>query len=219
METQIWSKSEEKWAYILVLRDQEVHCLKLTGNVFTLKGKVKTALEALSQGQAPAEVKAKAVETLDTRTISKAEVSPGNDALTLHGGQDGSKTLTYSTGEKNAEEILRAILAQSGRAFAPTKEEIGVIEALIPPVVIGAIGGFFCVGIYDDARKLAAGEDVEVTSIRRRGLRRLMITAAEMLGTNGSIAVGVALLLLIVGWAAKRIIHRPERTVWLPEAV
>ncbi len=31
------------------------------------------------------------------------------------------------------------------------------------------------------------------------------------------IAVGVALLVLIVGWAARRIIRRPERTVWLPE--
>jgi hypothetical protein len=32
----------------------------------------------------------------------------------------------------------------------------------------------------------------------------------------GTITVGVILLLLIVAWAAKRIIRRPERTVWLP---
>ena len=25
------------------------------------------------------------------------------------------------------------------------------------------------------------------------------------------------LLVLILGWAAKRIIHRPQRTVWLPD--
>ncbi len=36
------------------------------------------------------------------------------------------------------------------------------------------------------------------------------------LGTGGTMAVGVVLLVLILGWAAMRIIHRPERTVWLP---
>ncbi len=38
-----------------------------------------------------------------------------------------------------------------------------------------------------------------------------------MLGTGGTVAVGAVLLALILGWAAMRIIKRPERTVWLPE--
>jgi hypothetical protein len=48
-------------------------------------------------------------------------------------------------------------------------------------------------------------------------LQRLLIWAAELLGTGGTVVVGVLLLALILGWAAKRIIHRPQRTVWLPE--
>lgn len=49
-----------------------------------------------------------------------------------------------------------------------------------------------------------------------RGLQRLLIGAAELLGTGGTIAVGVVLALLVVAWAVNRIIHRPERKVWLP---
>jgi hypothetical protein len=69
---------------------------------------------------------------------------------------------------------------------------------------------------YDSVRKMAAGEDVEVKGFRRRGMQWMLISVAELLGTNGTIALGVALLVLIVGRAATRIIRRPERTVWLP---
>jgi hypothetical protein len=217
MESQIWSKSEEKWAYILVLRGHEVHRLKVTGNALTLKRKVQGVLEALQQGQAPADVGAKSVETLDARTIGKAEVSPGNGSLTLHGEGDGAKALSFSTAESNADEVLRAILAQSGRTFQPAQEEIGVVEALVPPVFLGVLGGLFWMGVYQSAGKLAAGEEVEVHGLRRRGLQRLLIWVAEILGTGGTVAVGVVLLVLVLGWAAKRIIHRPERTVWRPE--
>ena len=217
MEPQIWSKSEEKWAYILTLRGHEVSRLKVTGNMLTLKRNVKAALEALGQSRAPSDVGAKSVETLDARTIVKAEVSPGNDSLTLHGGGDGSTKLTYATADKDADAILSAVLAQSGKTFQPTQEEIGVVEALIPPAIVGAISGFFWAGVYQSANKIAAGEEVGATGVRRRGLQRLLITVAEILGTGGTVAVGVLLLALILGWAAKRVFQRPERTVWLPE--
>jgi hypothetical protein len=216
MDSQIWSNASEKFAYVLTLRGHEVHLLKVTGNVLTLKRNLKGVLEALGQGQPPAEAGAKSFETLDARTIRKAEVSPGNTSLTLHGGEDGSKKLTYATGGNDAGAILQAILAESGQSFQPTQEEIGVVEALVPPAIVGALGGLFWMGTYQAAGKLAAGEEVEVHGFRRRGLQRILITVAELLGTGGTIAVGVLLLVLVVGWAARRIIHRPERTVWLP---
>jgi len=217
MESKIWSKSAEKWAYILMVRGHEVYCLKVTGNVLTLKRNVKAVIDALEQGQPPSDVGAKSIETLDARTLGKAEVSPGNGVLTLHGGGDGSTTLTYATADNNADEILRAILAQCGRTFQQTQEEIGVVEALLPPAIIGIIGGVFCAGVYQSAGQLAAGGELEAKGLRRRGLQRLLIWAAELLGTGGTVVVGVLLLALILGWAAKRIIHRPQRTVWLPE--
>lgn len=217
MESQIWLKSEEKWAYILVLNGHEVYRLKITGNVLTLKRKVKGVLEALEQGQAPPDAGAKSVESLDARTIVKAQVSPGNSSLTIHGGADGTQSLSFSTADSNADEILRTILAQSGRTFQPTQEEIGVVEALLPPVILGALGGLFWAGVYQAAGKLAAGEEVAVKGVRRRGLQRMLIAVAEVLGTNGTIAVGVVLLVLILAWTAHQLVRRPERTVWLPE--
>jgi hypothetical protein len=216
METQIWSKSEEKWAYILALRGHEVHRLKVTGNMLTLKRNVKAVLEALEQGQAPSDVGAKSVESLDARTISKAEVTPENSSLTLHGGEDGSKELAYSTGDSNAGEILQAILAKSGRAFEASREAFTVFEALVSPVIIGAFAGFLWWAVYHSAGQLAAGEELEAHG-RRAGLQRMMFWVAEFLGVNGTVAVGAALLVLTIGWAAMRIVKRPERTVWLPE--
>ncbi len=216
MESRIWSKSEEKWAYILVLKGPEVFCLKVTGNMLTLKRNVKGVIEALEQGQPPASVGAKSVETLDARTISKAEVSPGNTSLTLHGGVDGSTKLAYTTGDSDADAILHAILAQSGRTFQPAEEEIGVVEALVPPAIFGVVAGLLWAGVYSSAGQIEAGEEVEVRAGRRAGLRRLLVWVAELLGTGGTIAVGVVLLALILGWAAARIIRRPKRTVYLP---
>ncbi len=216
MESQIWSKAEEKWAYILVLRGQDVHLLKVTGNLLTLKRNLKSVLEGLAGGQEPASAGAKSVETLDARTISKAELSPGNSSLTLHGGPEGSKQLAYTTGDQNAGQILQAILARSGQTFQQSQEEIGIVEALLPAAIVGGIGGLFWAGVYHSAGQIAAGEEVEVRG-RRRSLQRLLIWVAELLGTGGTIAVGAVLLALILGWAAMRVIKRPERTVWLPD--
>src|ERR1700733_12511888 len=85
MQSQIWCKIEEKWAYVLMLRGPEVFCLKITGMPLGFKGKVKGVLEALEQGTSPNEVKASSVEVLDARKITKAEIAPGNNSLTLHG--------------------------------------------------------------------------------------------------------------------------------------
>jgi hypothetical protein len=37
-------------------------------------------------------------------------------------------------------------------------------------------------------------------------------------GLHACLTVGVVLLVLILGWATMRIVRRPERTVWVPEA-
>src|SRR4051794_35992859 len=111
MDTQIWSKIDDKWATILMLRGHEVHQLSVNGFALTLKKKVKGIIEALEQGQTPQEAGVKSVETLDVRTIGKAEVSPGNDSLTLRGEGEGGKKMSFSSAGKDADQILAAILA------------------------------------------------------------------------------------------------------------
>ena len=107
--------------------------------------------------------------------------------------------LSFTTGDANADEILRAILARSDATFEPKQEEIGVVEALIPPALVGAVGGLFWAGVYQSAVKAAAGEAVEVKGVRRRGLQRMLIWVSEVLGTGGTIALGVVLLALVLG--------------------
>jgi hypothetical protein len=216
MDLQIWSKSEEKWAYVLLLRNEEVHRIKITGNMLTLKRNLNAALEALQQGKDPSELGAKSVETLKVGTISKAEVSPENNSLTLYGDGEKPQELAYTSAESNADEIMRAIFAKTGKNFQSAQEPISAIDALLPPIFLGVLGGLFWGAIYQSAGQIASGQELEVHGARRRGFQRIMISLAEILGTNGTILVGVVLLVLIVGWAAKRIIHRPERTVWLP---
>lgn len=213
---QIWMKKEEKWAYILVLRGHEVSRLKVTGSAFTLKGRIKAVMEALEQGTAPAEAGAKSVESLDARTIAKAQVDPDNGSLTLYGEGEKPAELAYSSGEKDAGEILQAILAQSGKTFEPAQEEIGVVEAVLPPVILGGIGAALWFAVYSSANE-PAGKEIEVHG-RRQGMKRMLIMIGQTLGPNGAIAVGAVLAALILGWMAMRIVKRPERTVWRPAA-
>lgn len=218
MEQQIWVKSDEKWAYILVLRGHEVSRLKVTGSSFTIKKKVKAVLEALERGEAPADAGAKSVETLDARSIVKASVPPENASLTLYGGPDGATKLEHTSGSDDAGQILQAILAKSDRAFQPSQEALTAFEAVIGPVIIGVIGGFLWLGINQAAGEIAAGGHPEAHG-RRAAWGRMLIWAGGMLGQTGAAVLGVALLVLIVGWIAARLIKRPERTVWMPEPV
>jgi|GEM_PF-2314169 len=219
METQIWSKVEEKVAYILLLRGGEVYRVKVTGNVLTLKRNYQRVLEALQQGQNPEEVGAKSVEKIEVRTIGKAQVSPGNNSLTLYGGEDGTKSLSFSTRDDNADAILKTILGQSGKSFKTSQEDVGVGEALLPPLVLGGFGGLCWAAVYQAAATVAAGQEVEITGFRRRGIKRLVAWLGELLGTGGTIGVGVVLLALILAWAVHRLVRRPQRSVWVPETV
>lgn len=217
METQIWSKAEQKWAYILILRGREVHCLKVTGNMLTLKRNLKSTLEALEEGRPLAEAGGKVVASLDVQRISKAEVSPENSSLTLYGDGDSPAKLNYSTGDGDADKILAAVIERSGRTFATNQEDIGAVEAVLPLAIFGGIGGLFWMGVYQSAGQLAAGEQVEARG-RRKGMQQILIWIAELLGVHGAIAIGVVGLTLIIGWAVSRIVKRPQRTVWPPES-
>lgn len=214
---QIWSKVSEKFAYILVLRGQEVHLFKVTGMSMLLKGKVRKVLDALEQGQDPVEAGGKLVETLDARAIGKAEVAPGNGSLKLYGDGEKPRSISFSTEGSTADEVLKAILDQSGRNFQTEQEDIGVVEALVPPAIFGVLGGLLWLGINQSAGKLAAGEEVEARG-RRRAIQELLNWVAGLLGTTGTMILGGVLLALIVGWAGSRLVNRPQRTVWRPQA-
>ena len=215
METQIWLNSKKNWrrpswADILMLRGHEVCSLRVMGDVLTLKRNVKAVIDELKKGQPPPSgTWAKWFKTLDARTLGKAVVNEDNSSLSLQGGGDGSTKLTYPTDDFNADEIVQVILAKCGRTFQPTKEQIGVVEALIPPAILGAVGGLcWWAVLYQPAGRIAAGEELQ--RVRRSISQRLLLWVAELLGTGGTVVVGVLLLVLILGGAAKRVARRPR---------
>lgn len=179
---------------------------------FLFKRKAQGILEQLQQGAAVSDVGGK-LETMPAGAIVKAEVSPGNGSLTLH-SQDGAK-LDFSTPNSDADGILATILERAGRTFSPAQEEIGVVEAAVPPLFVGLFAAIFWGLIHDAASKHADGQEVVVKG-RRQGLQHLTIWAADLLGYNGVMAVGAALGALLLGWLVLRLVKRPLRTVWLP---
>jgi hypothetical protein len=224
MEPLIWSKAEGRRASILMLQGSQVHRLEVDG--LRLGRTVRGVLEAMRQGQMPSKAGAGPVATLDARTIERAEVSPGNGRLTLRTGGRRPTTLSYSTDDDKADEVLRAILERSGRTFRPVLEPISRFEAVFAALIFGAFGGLFLTSVFDAATELAMDNDVEVEGFRRHGLKWMLIPIADNFGINGAVAdlIGLSaaiaaaapLLALILWWASTQFVRRPERTVWLP---
>lgn len=219
METRIWInvQNEGRWANILMLRGQEVWTLSVIGDIKGLQHKLDPALEALQSGQDPHSLKADWVKSLNIQAITKADISPENDKLTLYHGEKDSKKLFYVTGDKNADTVLQEILAHSGKSFRPVEVEIGVTEALAGPVVVGMIAAVILVLLYANAGMAAAGKQVDIQGAGRgSGFLRMLNDLGQTLGPIGTIAVGGVLLLLIVCWAVWSVKHRAKRTAWLP---
>lgn len=212
MESRIWTNAQEKFVDILVLRGEVVHTIRVTG--LMLKRKAQGILEQLQQGADPTEAGGKP-KSMPVGAIVKAEVSPSNGKLTLH-AQDGS-TVKFNTPNSDADGILATILERAGRTFSPGQEAIGVFEAVLPPTILGVLGGLFWMALYDTVKKHAMGEEVEVKG-RRQGMQKLLIGVADTLGYNGVLAVGALLAAVILTWLAMRLVKRPLRTVWLPAA-
>lgn len=219
MEPQLWFKAQEqeRWVDILMLRGQEVCLVTVVADSKGLRHKLTPALQALQSGQDPHSLKADWVKTLNAQAMTKAELSPDNEKLTIYHGEKGSKKLIYSTGDNNAGAILQEILAQSSKTFQPVEVEIGVGEALAGPVVVGVMAAGVVALVYANAGRIAAGQDVDIQGRGRiNGFLRLLKWAGQLLGPAGTIAAGVVVMLLIVAWAVRSVSHRPTRTVWLP---
>lgn len=208
---QLWSKVEEKRGIVLALRGDEVYRLEVTGG--KVRVDVPRILEVLQQGLEPGTVGANSVQSLRLASIGEVRTSPDHDSVELRsGGQDGT-TLKFSTSGKNATEIAQTILARTGRSFREEQQDITVVEALLPPLIIGVIIGVLWALLYGTAGQVAAGEKIEVHG-RRAGLKRLFVMVAELLGVNGTLLLGGVLLAWILGWATMRVVRPPQRTIW-----
>lgn len=170
----------------------------------------------MQEGQEPSTLGANSSSALKVGSIGRAQVCEDNTLVEFHPEGENGKPVKFASGDKKGAEIIRSVLARAGRPYREEKQDITAVEAVLPPIIIGVIVGFVWTMIYWTAGKIASGENVEVSG-RRRGLQQMFVWVAEMLGLNGTLAVGAVLLLAIIGWATMRVVRRPQRTVWQPE--
>jgi hypothetical protein len=74
--------------------------------------------------------------------------------------------------------------------------------------------------IYSVATGIEEGDEVNPNrgGRRGRGLKQLAVFVANILGPNGTLAVGGLVVVASIAWAVMRVVKRPQRLVWGPPA-
>ena len=220
METRIWHKAEEKLATVLVMTGDAIHRFQFTGkNAAKEANEVATAVAA---GQDPAKVALGKRESLPLSAIKRVEVSHGKDTVKFKDLKAEKPVKIEFTPEgDDAREIALAVIERAGIAHPEGTEDIGVFEALIGPLFVAVIAGVAFAFVYNAATTLDSGQEIDTDTGGRkgRGLKRTVVFFARMLGTNGTIAVGVIMLILVLAWGTRLVVKRPQRIVWGPPAV
>lgn len=218
MDNQVWHKVEEKQGAVLVLTGDALHRIEFSGK--NAKREATEAVTALLEGKDPASIVSSGSKVVPLSAIQRVEVSHGRDTVKVH-TVEGDKPVTVEFMVRSGDDapgIARAVVQRAALSHPERSEDIGVVEALIAPVIMGVIVGFLWALVYGAASTLDSGQEINVAqgSSRGRFFKRIILFIAELLGTNGTIVVGVLLLAAFVGWAIHRIVKRPQRLVWGP---
>ncbi len=132
----------------------------------------------------------------------------------VHEAAGGPSAFEFSVPQGvHGPDIARAAVERAGLPAEERSEDITVVEALMPPVILGAIVGVLWGLLYMAAVGIEEGDDAEVHG-RRRGIKMIFVFAAQLLGKNGTLVVGAVVLALFVYWAVMRVVKRPQRLVW-----
>ena len=218
MDTRIWHKVEEKQGVVLALTGDTLYRFGFTGK--NAKREATEAATALLGGQAPASVIASESKAVPLTAIHRVEVSHGHDTVKFH-TVEGDKPVTVEYSVRSDDDgpgIARAVVERAAITHPERSEDIGVVEALLGPVILGVIVGVLWALVYGAATTIDSGEEINVNkgSRRGRGFKRIIVFIADLLGPNGTLVVGGILLILFVGWAIRLIVNRPQRLVWGP---
>ncbi len=216
MEQQVWQRIEEKVGVLLALTSDTLYRIEFVGKN---GGKEATeAATALLGGQDPATITSGKSQVIPVTSIRRVEVSSGRDTVKFFSGETDKPVkveFTVKSGD-DAPAIARTVIEKTAISPEERSEDVGVVEAIIAPVILGVIVGFFWALVYSSASSLETGGglDTHQGSSRSRGLKRIILMVAELLGPTGTLVVGAILLIAFVAWGVKQIVKRPQRTVW-----
>ena len=215
MQRLFWLKVQDQVAFLLVLEETRVMFYRVSSSLLGLQKNIDKAVAALNQGGELTTSGSKLMKSIDLASISRFWVAPNNMSITIFGDGEKPAKILFTPQTKEADAIYQVIAARTGKTFEASKEEIGVFEALIGPIVALVLVGIFWGMLYHNATELAAGNAIEIGE-RNRVIQELLAWLAGFLGVNGTLALGAVLLIPIVAETGKQIISRPERTVYLP---
>ena len=220
MDTRVWHKVEEKRGVVLALTGDTLYRFEFSGN--NAKREAAEAATTLAGGQPPVGVVGGSAKTIPVSAIQRVEVSHDRDTVKFHTVEQGKPVkveFMVRTGD-DAPGIARTVVERAGIEHPERSEDISVFEALLAPVTLAVICGVLWAIVYGIATGIEDGEEVNPNrgGMRGRGIKRFFVFIASMLGTNGTIAVGVLLLVAFIAWAVMRVVKRPQRLVWGPPA-
>jgi hypothetical protein len=213
METRVWHKVGEKQGSILVLTGDSLHRITVKGD--KVKHEVPALAGSLAQGQPPSGVGE--AHVVPFTNIRRVEIDPDGTALKFfHDGGGKPAKVDFSAPDKDqAREIAQTAVQRAGLPAEERSEDITVVEAMMPPVILGAISGVLWFILYTIASEIANGEEAEVRGGGRgRGLKVLFVFVANLLGKTGTLVLGGVLAALFVSWAVMRVVKRPQKLVW-----
>ena len=208
MDVQLWSKAEEKRAVILALRGDEIHCLEVTGN--KARQEAARIMGALQQGQEPSALGANSSSALKVGSIGRRRSARTTcSSNSIPKGRTGNPSSSRAATRRAPRSSGRSSPAPADRSARRSRTSRRS-RPWCRRIIIGVIIGFFWTMVYWTAGEMAAARQGDRgPPAARRGLKQMFVFVAGMLGVNGTLVLGVVLLLAIIGWATMRVVRRP----------
>jgi hypothetical protein len=147
-------------------------------------------------------------------SITQLSLIPADDDLKLSWIGDKGKEQHFTVEFDDAKDAQLVAEAIAGtRNMTKHERASDKLQAIKTPGIGLLVSLALTVMTFFIAQEMAAGTDVSPTG-RRAWLKLMLIAAAEVLGTTGTVLVGGAICLAFGYWAFKRLQSPPVEMVW-----
>ncbi|MFN6115801.1 MAG: hypothetical protein ACK46G_10210 [Flavobacteriales bacterium] len=202
MEHLVYRLTSEKWKRLLIANGQVLVSSKGhdTALSFLESAEKKGLLESLKR--------------IPVASITQLSLIPADDDLKLSWIGDKGKEQHFTVEFDDAKDAQLVAEAIAGtRNMTKHERASDKLQAIKTPGIGLLVSLALTVMTFFIAQEMAAGTDVSPTG-RRAWLKLMLIAAAEVLGTTGTVLVGGAICLAFGYWAFKRLQSPPVEMVW-----
>jgi hypothetical protein len=163
-----------------------------------------------------------AAQKIPLAIILQLEGEEGGDDLTvtykLAEDKKLSVTINLVDGAQR-DEFLDALMARLGPFWIRETRSVGRWKGILWPLGIAGLIGFFTWIMYQEAQRMAAGEQLKVGRGRQKIIREVMHWVEGELGPDGVLIAGVVFGTLAILWFLIALVKPPMRVVVKPRDV